>query len=114
MAKNQKNRKVVTVTEETFSSGDFEGTLKSLLEKTQELIRKYGENARLDYDKYFSYPYDNDYYPSYMVQVSRPETDEEMNKRVAEEKSQQDKVRQRELAELERLSKKYNAEKQGE
>ncbi len=111
MAKN--NRKVIIVTEETFSASDFEGTLKSLLEKTQELIKKYGEDARLDYDKYFSYPYDNEYYPSYMVQVSRPETDDEMNKRISEEQSQKDKIRQRELAELERLSKKYNNENQG-
>ncbi len=112
MAKN--NRKVITVTEETFSAGDFEGTLKSLLEKTQELIKRYGEDARLDYDKYFSYPYDNDYYPSYMVQVNRPETDEEMQKRITEEQSQKEKIRQRELAELERLSKKYSSEPQGE
>lgn len=104
------NRKKINVTEETFSAGDFEGSLKYVLEKVEAMIEKYGSDARLNYDKYFSYPYDNDYTPSFEVIVSRDETDKEMNKRLEEEQNRADSIKEKELAELARLQKKYIGE----
>lgn len=111
MSKKSIKRKVINVVEEVFSAGDFEGSLKSLKEKTDALIKKYGEDAYLNYDKYYSYPYDPEYYPSYEVKISREENDEEMNKRLEQEKETQEKIKKRELDELKRLQEKYAGEK---
>lgn len=107
MSKNKVVRKKINATEEIFSAGDFEGSLKSLKEKVEVLIKKYGEEAYLNYDKYYCQPYDNDYYPSFEVKVNRDETDEEMNKRLEQENLASEQIKKRELAELARLQEKY-------
>jgi len=111
MPKKSIKRKMITVVEETFSASDFEGSLKNLKQKTDALIKKYGENAYLNYDKYYSYPYDPEYYPSYEVQISREENDNELEKRLEQEKESQEQIKKRELAELARLQEKYAGEK---
>ena len=88
---------------------DFEGTLGQLRDRIEGSIREHGENARLDWQPTFYYPYDNEPSPRFEILVEQEETDEEYEKRM--EKSRADNaVREaRERAEFERLAKKYGA-----
>jgi hypothetical protein len=100
-------REIITVKAHTFSPSTFEGTLESVLKEVKDLIKEYGKDARLDYNKYFHYEYDNEASPRYEVLVCREETDEEYNTRVAVEKGLDLDRETRERAEFERLSKKF-------
>jgi hypothetical protein len=71
------NRKMIGSEVDTF---DPECTLGTLLESIQYLIQQYGADASVDKT---SYKYDGGYYYAVMKQV--PETDEEMEKRIAQE-----------------------------
>jgi uncharacterized protein YwgA len=102
-------RKMVTVTANTFSPYDFEGTLENLLKDVKQLIRTYGSKARLDYDPHHYEPYSTEASPQFGILVSREETEEEYQSRVAVEKALGDDREARERAEFERLSKKFGA-----
>jgi len=100
-------RKIITVTAHTVSPYDFEGTLENLLKEVKALIDEYGSKARLDYDPHHSEPYSSEASPQFGVLVSREETEEEYQSRVAVEKALGDDREARERAEFERLSKKF-------
>ena len=100
-------RKIITVTAQTFSPYDFERTLENLLKEVKELIKVYGKDARLDYDPHHYEPYSSEASPRFGILVSREETEEEYQSRVAEEKALGDDREARERAEFERLSKKF-------
>jgi hypothetical protein len=100
-------RNIITVTAETLSPYDFEGTLEDLLKKVKTLIKEYGSKARLDYNRYYQEQYSSEASPQFDVLVSREETEEEYHSRVAVEKALGDDREARERAEFERLSKKF-------
>jgi len=100
-------RKIITVTAHTLSPYDFEGTLEDVLKEVKVLIDEYGSQARLDYNRYYQEQYSSEASPQYDVLVSREETEEEYQSRVAVEKALGDDREARERAEFERLSKKF-------
>jgi hypothetical protein len=100
-------RKIITVTAQTFSPYHFEGTLETVLKEVKELIKVYGKDARLDYDSLYCEQYSSEASPRFGILVSREETEEEYNSRVAVEKALVDDREARERAEFERLSKKF-------
>ncbi len=104
-------KKTITETKDIFSPSNFEGTLGDLSQKVEELIKQYGKDARLNYDKYFAYRYDNECTPSFEVLVNRQETDEEYQNRLQEENDYKKKIEEKERAEFERLSQKYGDKK---
>lgn len=74
-----RERKMVNKEQE---NADFEGyTLKQVLERVQYLIETYGEDATIDE---YVYPYSDGPGYSY-VWKKVPETDDQMNARIAEE-----------------------------
>lgn len=104
-------KKKITVTAETFSASNFEGNLGDLAQTVENLIKQYGKDAYLNYDKNYYYPYDSESTPSYEVRIVREENDEEYQKRLQEENKYRKEIEERERAEFERLSKKYGAVK---
>jgi hypothetical protein len=92
------------------STWEFEGTLATVLERVQAMIREHGPDARLDYNRNFYYDYDNDPSPRYELYIVREENDEEFNKRLAEQAEYDRKREEAEKAEFERLSKKFGVE----
>lgn len=99
--------RLITLKVDTVSTYDFEGTLQSTLERIQELIAEHGPEARLDYNKYFYYEYDNEPTPQYEVIIQREETKEEEKARMAKEREIKSSQEARDKAEFERLSKKF-------
>lgn len=106
-------KKKITVTAETFSASNFEGNLGDLAQTVENLIKQYGKDAYLNYDKnyYYPYPYDSESTPSYEVRIVREENDEEYQKRLQEENKYRKEIEEREKVEFERLYKKYGAVK---
>ena len=102
-------RKIITVTAQTFSPYQFEGTLETVLKEVYELIKVHGKDARLDYDSLYCEQYSSEASPRFGVLVSREETEEEYNTRVTVEKELESTREARERAEFERLSKKFGA-----
>lgn len=95
---------------EEISTWEFEGSLSTVLERVQELIDKHGPDARINYDQYFYYDYDNEPTPRYELYIERYETDAEFLKRLAEQSEHDRKREEAERAELERLCKKYGVD----
>lgn len=105
---SKQKKQMVREIKETFSAYEFESSnLKDLKEKVDALIAKYGESAKLNYDKNYYHPYDSEATPSYEVIVSREETDEEFNKRVNEENQWKAKKEDDERKQYEALKKKF-------
>lgn len=103
------NRKIVTKQVDYLSTSEFDGKLSSVLERIQELIKLYGPDARLNLNEDFYYEYDNSPSPRYEIYISREETDDELKQRLFFEAEETRKRNERELAEFERLSKKFGA-----
>ncbi len=103
------SKKVITVVAYSFSPSNFEGTLESIQKEIETLIKEYGKDARLDYNKYFYYPYEREASPQYEVMINREETDEEYETRIGKEQAMAVEREAREKAEFERLSKKFGA-----
>jgi hypothetical protein len=101
-------KKIIEETVAEIDGYSFEVTLAGLSQYVRDLIQKYGPDARVHYEKYFL-PYDdNDYY--HHITIKREETDEEFQKRLAEEKARQDAIDERERKEFERLNKKFGSQ----
>ena len=94
---------------EDISTWEFEGTLATVLERIQALIKQHGPDARLNYNRHFYYDYDSQPSPRYELYVVQEENDEEFLKRLAEQAEHIRKREEAELAEFERLSKKFGA-----
>ena len=78
-------------------------TLQEIKAKIEAWIAEYGEDARLE--EYSDGWDDTNYWGIFKL---LPENDEEYAARILREKEQEEKTRARELAEFERLSKKFN------
>lgn len=102
-------RKIINEQVDDVSMWEMEGTLATVLERIQELIKKHGPEARLDYNGNFYYPYENSPSPRYELYVKREETDKEFMDRRSEERRYQEERDAREKAEFERLAKKYGS-----
>jgi hypothetical protein len=86
----------------------FERSLGDLATDIQTLIDCYGKDARLDYDRYhYESKWDNEPSPCFWIYVDREETQEEYDIRMAAEMERQAAQTAKELAEFERLSKKF-------
>jgi hypothetical protein len=90
---------------------ELEGTLVNLQAQIQQWIDKHGPTARLDWDAYFQHVYDPNPSPRFNLVRDREENDKEYTKRLAREKIEMAAQDARELAELERLQKKFAGNK---
>ena len=80
-------------------------TLKEVLESVNDLIKRYGENAEVDYTTKSTWD-DNQYLYVFSV---RPETDDEMKNRIKSEEYRQKMREVLEKKEYERLKKKFES-----
>jgi hypothetical protein len=104
-------RKIISATVEEVSPYDFDTSLANVKERIDEWIKKYGADARLDWDANFYYPYEQNPSPRYTLKIQRPENDEELEKRTAQEKKWQDEREARDRAEYDRLKKQFGDKK---
>ena len=98
-------RKVISEQIANFPAYHFEGVLSSVLERVQEMIKIHGGDARIDYNQYFHYEYDNYPTPRYELYVDRIENDAELKQRLFEQAEHIRKREETDKAEFERLSK---------
>ena len=85
----------------------FEGSLDKVRKEIDTLISLYGSDATLDWEPDFYYPYDSRPSPRFTVTKERDETDEECNKRIANEARTSKEREENERREFERLYKKF-------
>jgi hypothetical protein len=103
MAVNRE-RKLVSVEQDTI---DIDGrTLKQMAEHVAYLIANYGEAATVSKEQY---RYDDGYYFAVLKDV--PETDEQMNTRIAQEEIWEKQYQSDMKAQYERLAKIYGEKK---
>jgi histidinol dehydrogenase len=102
-------RKMITEKVDYVSNYEFEGSLQSILERIQDLIKEHGPEAVLDYNANYYYDYDTEPSPRYEIYIKREETDDEVKQRLFFEAEQIRQREEREKAEFERLAKKYGA-----
>lgn len=95
-----KKPKRITIHEE--EEIDISGDIESIISELSEYLNDgwTGLQAGIDYE-----PYDGTPYPHIYLTRSRPETDEEYEKRIKLEQKKKDVVKERELKELKRLKK---------
>ncbi len=96
---------------DNLSTWEFEGTLSTVVERLQTLIKQHGPNARLDYNEHFYYDYDPNPSPRFELFVEREENDAELKQRLMQEAEYTRKREEAEKAEFERLSKKFGEQK---
>ena len=99
----------ITVTTEQMHPDNFEGTLSDVSAYINTLILEHGMDARLDFEADHWEAYDSKPSPTYWIKVTRPETDAEWQKRIADKKEAEEKQHARDLAEFERLKLKLKA-----
>jgi hypothetical protein len=104
-------RRKITEMVDDVSTWEFEGTLSTVLERVQAMIQEHGPDARLDYNRHFYYDYDNEPTPRFELYVVREENDAELKQRLFEQAEQTRNREAAELAEFERLSKKFGESK---
>jgi hypothetical protein len=98
-----KNRKNINAEMQEISPYDLSSTLGELKTRIEGYIKEYGENATLDWDADRWYPYDEKPSPTYYIKKVRPETDAEMQKRIAKEETSEQQRKEWEEKEFERL-----------
>lgn len=84
----------------------LDGTLAEAVEVLNEMIQRYGPDARLDIDKEFE-PYSDYAYAYVRLYGKREETDAEYQKRIGEEQKNLARQLENERREFERLAKKF-------
>jgi hypothetical protein len=107
----KKVKRKIWETVDEFSAGYLGGSLESAVEYLQELQAKYGPTVDLFYNKDYYYSYDNSPTPMYIVKITREETDEEYDKRMAEERARETAAAEQERKEFERLKVKFGSGK---
>ena len=98
------NRKLIHRSKESFDIEDC--SLEEILQITETMIKQYGKDAKV---MMHSIPYDNAEY--LYVFKEEPETDEQMNRRIAVEISYEEAAAERDRREYERLSLKFKDKK---
>lgn len=106
MAKQKK--KIVRDMLQDVSPYDIDCTLEDLQTKVNRWVTEYGRDARLEWDPHHYESYNPDPSPRFRIMADREETDEEYKVRIETERVQKAIIEARELAELERLQKKFN------
>jgi hypothetical protein len=103
------NKKYKTISEEveTISPYDFEGSLGNLYAQIGQWVQEYGHDATIAWDPHFHYSFEESPSPRFKIKINRPETDAEIEARIAQEKDHRDAQKARDLAELDRLQKLY-------
>jgi hypothetical protein len=87
---------------------ELERNLGELVVFVTELAQRHGNDAYLDWQPdYYESRWDSGPSPRFWIRKARPETDAEYNLRVDKEIAEKKQIADRELAELERLQKKY-------
>jgi hypothetical protein len=111
MTKPPKRREVVDQLEE-ISPYNLDGkTPDEVINYFKQLKARHGPDCYIEWDAWFSYPYESGNSPRYFLKRKRPENDTEYEARMAAEKIAKEEKKQRELAELERLQKLYGKAK---
>lgn len=104
-------KKKLTITEtldQDLAPYEFERNLGELVVFVTELAQRHGNDAYLDWHpNYYYSAYDRDPSPRFLLKKKRPETEAEYSLRVNKENAEKKQIADRELAELERLQKKY-------
>lgn len=109
VAKSKK--KVISVMLTDVSPYELEGTLGEVQATINRWITEHGIDSRLNWDPDYWPQYNDSPSPRYEIKINREETDEEFDKRIKHEALQQSQQEARELAELERLQKKFAGKK---
>ena len=102
-------KQVITVDVEDISPYEFDSTLGNVKARIDDLITKYGVDARLDWDPDYWPQYNDGPSPRYNVKISREETDVEFDKRIAKDAADISARDARERKEFERLQAKFGA-----
>lgn len=97
-------RKMVSVEVDTIDIEYF--TLGQILENITKSINEYGKDAKVSLN---TYSYTTDTY--YAINMMKPETDQQYNKRIAEEEKYYKQQEDRDAAEFKRLSEKFGTNK---
>ena len=79
------------------------GTIDSMIDQLIAIKNTHGKDIYIKYDYMYSYDDNRSYY----YEVMRPETDEEMNKRIRIEEDQKERQKIREIETLKALKLKY-------
>jgi hypothetical protein len=88
---------------------DLEGELSSVINKLQSLQEEHAKNyLSLQIDIFTESDYDYSYAMAQLIGY-RMETQEEVAKRIQDEKEYKQKIKERDLKELERLKKQYES-----
>lgn len=107
MKKNKPQPRTVVDHLDVISPYSFEGDLLSVIKTLNDFVARYGEKAYIDWDPYNHYRYDHDPSPIYNIYRKRDETDEEMNKRLDEEKVRKEFKLEEERKQYEALKEKF-------
>lgn len=93
------------ITEEVHRLSCYElgGSIENAIKLLQKLSAIHGHTARIEYGQHDNY--DDGY--SYMVKITREETEIEREMRIEAERKELTRLEELEMAELERLQKKY-------
>lgn len=100
-------RKIVRKRVDALTS-DLDGPIEDAIKYLQELAARY-PGAELEYEEVSS-PYDHDIRHGLAIYIRRPETDEEIDRRLASENRARLQQEQSERRMYERLREKYGAE----
>lgn len=107
MAKKPPKKKIITETVYEASPYEFEGTLVDLRNRINDWIDDYTPTARIDWNPYRHYAYDENPSPCFNILRDREETDEEQAKRLKEDSDRDAERLERERKEFERLKKQF-------
>jgi hypothetical protein len=105
----KKKRLTITQTlDDNVPTYALERSLGELVVFVTELAQRHGNDAYLDWQPdYYESRWDSSPSPRFWIRKERPETDKEYQIRVDKETAEKKQIADRELAELERLQKKY-------
>jgi hypothetical protein len=107
----KQSKKIITVMVNDVSTWELEGKLSDVSALIQEWIKKYGADARLNWDPDYWPQYNDSPSPRYEIKIDREETDAEYEKRIEAENFSKNLHEAREREEFERLQKKFGAKK---
>lgn len=104
---SRRQRQIINASEDDISGYDLDGKVSAVIDRMNDLIKKYGPDVSLDWDPNYHYPYDESPSPRFWVKVSRPETDDEMATRIAQEEKLLNEHTERERRQYEALKSKF-------
>lgn len=103
----RRERQIINASEDDMSGYDLDGKVSNVIERLQDIIKTYGPEVTLDWDPNHWESYDSSPSPRYWIKRSRPETDEEMTKRITDEEAIYIQYEERERNQYEALKRKF-------